>query len=74
MSSGNHFHCPQCKEILGTMVRRNGGLEFYPKAAALLIETTRTGAVVHCRCGRMLALNVNRMIVDFLPRSGALIA
>ena len=55
------WNCPKCRETLGTVTRTN---DLVLTAPAATIERTRTGAIIHCRCGKSMLWSGRRVILN----------
>lgn len=55
------WRCPRCKESIGEVTRDNDLILTAPSAT---LERTRTGAVIHCRCGKAMLWAGRRVIVN----------
>ena len=53
--------CPKCKEPIGTITEGN---DLVVTAAGSLIERTRIGTIVHCRCGKAMLWSGRRVILN----------
>lgn len=54
------WRCPKCREPIGRIASSG---DLFVLAPSVLIERTRTGALIHCRCGQRLSFNGGRVIL-----------